>query len=419
MNLSVLSLIVLVVAIAIGFIRKVNVGILCMGFSLILILLYRLDSKEVISGFSGSLFVQMAGISYLFAIINGNGALKIVANKIAGLCGKRTWLIPFVIFILGYVLCAVGPGAIPTLVIIPVLAVPIAVSAGLNPLLVAVLGQMGVQAGRMSPITPEAAVVSNLMAEQGINGSTTTLGLCMLGNNIVMGIILYGFFKGWKTNTDFIAGEMKLNDTKTNTHQILSLLGLMLLVIGVLFFNMNAGLAGFLIGSVLVIIGAADEKKVLKDIPWGVVMMVLGVGVLMNIIQLSGGVDLLVAAMEKIMNAKTAAPFMSVVAAIMSCFSSGLGVVFPTLIPTAGGLAQSVGANALELVAAIVVGGTITGLSPVSSAGALVMAAISQEENSEQIYPQNKMFIQLLVIAVVDAVVLFGLTFAGVFGIIC
>lgn len=415
MNLGMISLIVLVVAIAVGFFRKVNVGILCIGFSMVLGLMFGLGSKEIIAGFSSSLFIQMVGISFLFAIINGNGALRIVANKIAGLCGKRTYLIPFVIFMIGYVLCAVGPGAIPTLVIMPVLAVPIAKSAGLNPIMTALLGQMGVQAGRMSPITPEAAVVSNLMAEQGISGSTVTLGMCMLLNNIIVGLIIFVYYKGWKVNPVNITGTEEKKEERLNTYQKLSLIGLLILVIGVLFFSWDAGLSGFLIGIILIAIGAADEKKVLKDIPWGVILMVLGVGVLMNILQISGGVDILVAGMQKIMGPRTAPAIMSLVAAIMSFFSSGLGVVFPTLIPTAGGLAASVGVNALELVAAIVVGGTITGLSPVSSAGALIMSATSQEDQISQ----NKLFVELFAIAFLDMVILFILTLTGVFGIIC
>lgn len=92
----------------------------------------------------------------------------------------------------------------------------------------------------------------------------------------------------------------------------------------------NVGLTGFLIGSVLCIIGCGDEKKAVKGIPWNVIIMVLGVGMLMNIVSLSGGVDILVSALESVMNIKTANPIMAILAGIMSFFSSGLGVVFPT-----------------------------------------------------------------------------------------
>ena len=71
--------------------------------------------------------------------------------------------------------------------------------------------------------------------------------------------------------------------------------------------------------------------------------MVLGVGILMNVISLSGGIDIMVDGLESVMGPKTAATIMAIAAGLMSFFSSGLGVVFPTLIPTASGLAASIG----------------------------------------------------------------------------
>ena len=140
---------------------------------------------------------------------------------------------------------------------------------------------------------------------------------------------------------------------------------------------------------------------------------------LMNIVSLSGGIDILISVLEKVMGERTASSIMSVAAAVMSFFSSGLGVVFPTLIPTAGGLSSGFGVNALEMVAVIVVGGTITGLSPISSAGALVMAAVSQEEGGDEKYPQHKMFVELFLAAILAMLITLILAFIGVYGWIC
>ena len=159
MNLGIISLIALLAAIIIGFVRNVNVGILCMGFSMVLGLVFGLDAKEILSGFSSSLFIQMVGITYLFAIINSNGTLELLARKMVGLVGKKKALIPFVMYILGFLICAVGPGAIPSLAIIPVIAIPVAISAGINSIMTAIIGDLGVMSGRMSPLTPESAVV--------------------------------------------------------------------------------------------------------------------------------------------------------------------------------------------------------------------------------------------------------------------
>ncbi len=417
MNLGLVSLLVLFAAIIIGFVRSGNVGILCIGAAMVLGLIYGINAKTIISGFSSSLCLQMIGITYLFAIISGNGTLSNLANGVVGLVGKRTYLIPFVMFIMGYIVCAVGPGAIPSLAIIPVIAVPIAVSAGLNPIMVSLIGQMGVQAGRMSPLTPEAAVVKELMAAQGIVVSTVTIGWCLLITELLLMVAVYIYYKGWKVDSNH--KETTREKVVFNKSQLISIVGLAVLVVGVLFYSWNVGLAGFLIGSILVVTGNGKEKESVKAIPWNVILMVLGVGILMNIITTSGGIDIMVAGLEKVMSPRTASAIMSIAAGIMSFFSSGLGVVFPTLIPTAGGLATTLGVNPVELCAVIVVGGTITGYSPISTAGALIMAAVSQEENAEEKYPQNKMFVQLFGVAFAGMLILAVLAIIGVFGWVC
>ena len=93
MNLGLVSLIVLLLAIIIGFARNANVGILCVGFSMILSIVYKVDIKTVIAGLSSSLFIQMVGITYLFAIIQGNGTLELLARKMVRLVGTKTHLI--------------------------------------------------------------------------------------------------------------------------------------------------------------------------------------------------------------------------------------------------------------------------------------------------------------------------------------
>ena len=119
MNLGLISLIALLAAIVIGFVRKANVGILCIGFSMILGLVYGIKAGDIIKGFSSSLCMQMIGITYLFAIINENGTLELLAKKMVALVGPHKTLIPFVMYLLGFLICAVGPGAIPSLAIVP------------------------------------------------------------------------------------------------------------------------------------------------------------------------------------------------------------------------------------------------------------------------------------------------------------
>lgn len=414
MNLGIISLIALLAAIIIGFVRNANVGILCMGFSMVLGLVFGLDAKEILSGFSSSLFIQMVGITYLFAIINSNGTLELLARKMVGLVGKKKALIPFVMYILGFLICAVGPGAIPSLAIIPVIAIPVAVSAGINPIMTAIIGDLGVMSGRMSPLTPEAAVVRELMEDQGLVGNTIPIMIGMTITALIVVVLVYIYYKGWKVEKHEEEKEEIL--PKFNGKQWLSLAGLIILAVGVLFFSWNVGLTGFLVGSVLIVLGCGEEKKAIKGIPWNVILMVLGVGILMNVISLSGGIDIMVSALEKIMGHRTAAMIMAVTAGFMSFFSSGLGVVFPTLIPTATGLASGLGVGAVELVTVIVIGGTVSGFTPISTTGALIMAGVAQQENAEEKFPQNRLFVELFAVSFIALAVLAIMAVIGVYG---
>ena len=398
----------------IGFVRNVNVGILSIGFAMILTLLFpdTLSTKDVVSGFSTSLFVQMVGVTYLFAIINGNGTLELLAKKIVNKVPAR--MIPFVMFLIGMVLSAVGPGSIPCLAIIPVIAIPISISAGINPIMTAIIGDMGAMAGRMSPLTPEAAVVRGLMEEQNLNGNTVPIMICTIVTTLICAALVYIYYRGWKVEKPMQTDEKEVLP-KFTWQQMASIAGLLLLAFGVLVLSWNVGLTGFLIGSVLCILGCGKEKKAIAGVPWNVIIMVLGVGILMNVISLSGGVDLLVSALEKVMGEKSAAPVIALLAGIMSFFSSGLGVVFPTLVPICGGLASGIGADGVYLVAMVVIGGTIAGYTPISTTGALIMAGVAQQKDSEERFPQNKMFLELFAVSFINLAVLAVMAMTGVY----
>lgn len=416
MNLGLISLILLLAAIILGFTRNANVGILCIGFAMVLTLIFpgSVKAKDVLAGFSTSLFIQMAGVMYLFAIINANGTLELMAKKCVSVVPAK--LIPAVMFVIGMALSASGPGSIPCLAIIPVIAIPISVSAGINPIMVAIIGDMGAMAGRMSPLTPEAAVVRSLMEEQGMVGDTVPIMLCTAVTCVITAIIVFLYYKGWKVNKPDNGG-VKEELPAFNWKQWLSLACLLVLAIGVLFLKWNVGLTGFLLGSLLIVVGCGTEKKAVGGVPWGVIIMVLGVGMLMNIIKLSGGIDMLVSALESVMGPKSAAPVMAITAGVMSFFSSGLGVVFPTLVPICGSLATSIGADGVLLVAMVVIGGTIAGYTPISTTGALIMAGVAQQENAEERFPQNKLFVELFAVSFLNIAVLALMSVLGIYSL--
>lgn len=421
MNMAVVSIIMLLAAIIIGFIKKVNVGIISIAFAFIIALMYKIPAGKIISGFSSSMAITMIGVMYLFSIITHNSTLEQVAKKITGLVGDRKFVLYIAMFFIGMLISGIGPGAIPTLAIAPVLAIPIALRSGMNPILLSLTGQMGAQAVRMSPITPEAVVVSRLMVAQGLNGNTVPAMWCLFVTEIFMVIASFIYLKGWKFTAPITqAGVSEDTSTKLNQQQWISLAGLAFMIFAVIFLKWNVGLTSFLIGTALILLKCGNDNNAIKSMPWNTILLVLGVGTLMGIVKLAGGVKLLADSIAAVSTTSTASPLMCVVAGAMSFFASGLGVVFPTLIPTVGGIAQNLaGVSPTELMAAVVIGGTITGFTPISTAGALILAGVSQFEGIDELYPPKKMFLDLCVVAVMAMAISVVLAFAGVYSAIC
>lgn len=166
---DIISLVLFIVVILLAFFRKVNVGVVAVTFGVIMVRIFGLTDKDLIGGFSTSMFTTLVGITLLFAAITQTGALDLLARKIIALAGNKMWVLPIMVYIAGFVIAGVGPGAVPALAIIPALAAIIAVEVGFNPLMLVLIGEQGLMAGRMTPITPEAAIITGAAAEANIH----------------------------------------------------------------------------------------------------------------------------------------------------------------------------------------------------------------------------------------------------------
>ena len=169
MNLGIVSLLLLAVAIAIGYFRKTNVGLVCMLFAVIIGKMAGIPNAEILKGFKPNLFINLMGVTLLFSILNKNGTIELLAHKIVGLAGNNNYLIPAAVFLMGMGLTTIGPGSIPLLAIMPAFAIPLAKAHGYNPLMLALIGCAGCFGGRMSSITPEGILSYDLLRQSGID----------------------------------------------------------------------------------------------------------------------------------------------------------------------------------------------------------------------------------------------------------
>ena len=398
---DIISLVIFIAVILLAFFRKVNVGIVALTAGVIAVRVFGMNDKALIAGISASMFTTLVGITLLFAAVTQTGALDLLARKIIAMAGNRMWIIPIAVYIAGFIVAGVGPGAIPALAIIPALAAVIAVEVGFDPIMLVLIGEAGLMAGRMTPITPEAAIITAAASEAGIDNVMSTVLLCQTMVTIIYSLIMWFVFKGYKVKKPLKPIERTATE-KFNHKQIIALGGIVLMMVLLIFFDVNIGLAAFSVAGLLFLLDIADDGKAIKALPWSTIVMVLAVGAMLNIVDEMGGIDLLSAGMSAIMTKSTATPIMGMSAGLLSFVSSALGVVYPTMMPMCADIAAEVGGvNPVALMAAVGAGGSLAGISPLSTGGALAMAALGTAIPNLSKEEENRRFVQLFVMAAI------------------
>ena len=406
--MDVLSLILFIVVIALAFFRKNNIGVLALAVGVVAVRLFGMNDRALIGAVNVSLFVTLVGITLLFAVITSTGALELLARKIIARAGKRTWMIPILIYLAGFTIVAVGPGGVPALAIIPPLAAAIAVEVGYNPLMLSLIGICGMTSGRFSPITPEGTIILSAVAKAGYTGNVTpAIWVNAVLYNLILAVVIYIAFKGYKVKAAPDA-EVKQAE-KFSGKQIVALLSILVMLFLIVYAKVNLGLAALSVAAVLLVFHVADDSKCIKAIPWNTIILVLGVGALLSIVAQAGGIALLSGGLGKIMNSSTATPLMSLSAGLLSLVSSALGVVYPTMMPMCIDIAKQIGGvNPAALMSAVAAAGAASGIGPMSTGGALIIAAIVGEERINLTKEdENKLFVQLLIISMLTLVLLF------------
>ena len=155
----------------------------------------------------------------------------------------------------------------------------------------------------------------------------------------------------------------------------------------------------FLLAAFLSFFKVADEREAIANTPWSTLLLITGVGILMQIAIEFGGIKVLADFLARFMTPKTASPIIGLTSGIMSWFSSTSGVVLPTLIPTVRDLMTSVGGVApLDLIAAITHTSHVAATSPMSTGGALAFAAYVANNRSNEV-EQHKLFLQMFLVS--------------------
>jgi di/tricarboxylate transporter len=372
--LAYISLFALVIAIAIGFWKDINVGLIALAFSLLVgHYLGGIPINTIIGYWPVRLFFTTFGITLLFSIAKLNGTLEKISKTIIAQSRGKKVLIPLIFYVLALILASVGPGNISTSALLLPIGLAIAYSANISILMMSTLIITGSIAGGLSPLAPNGIVALDLARQNGLD-----LGLSIYWNNILamtsFSLLVFLVLGGLRLKGDHI--EIGLNG-RFDRKQVITLLTITILVIWVITTGVNVGFAAFTLSGLLLVFKAADQDKALLGVPWSTILLISGTAVLIQVINALGGVDLLTEFLASLMNKTTAVPILSLLSGVMSIFSSAVGVVMPTLIPTTVSLSDELGGvlSPAVLTITIAVASHIVTMSPFSTMGALALAS--------------------------------------------
>ena len=412
MSLAVISLSALILALALSSISSINVGFLAIVLAwLVGVYAGGMTVDQVIAGFPSSLFLTLVGLTVLFSMAQVNGTLDRITYKAVRRVAGTPGAIPFVFFVLTSVLAAIGPGHIAACALMAPLAMAAAGRYGIPPFLMAIMIANGASSGSLSPIAPTGVVVEGITTKIGLGDVRWAIYLNNFVAHVAIAWTAYLALGGWRLlrkqslpanllrqgSGGQEAGSYEGNPAEAGLHenapldwkQWLTCAVIVALIASVIFFKLNVGLAAFAGAVILTLLRAADETAAVKAMPWGVIMMVSGVTLLVTMVDKSGGMALFADFLSRLATPGTSTAVAAFFSGVISLYSSTIGVVLPALLPTVPELIAKIGGgDALDLVSSMIVGGHLVDVSPLSTLGALCLAAAPPGTNERRLFTE-------------------------------
>lgn len=430
MSLAVISLGALILALALSSISSINVGFLAIVLAwLVGVYAGGLTVDQVIAGFPSSLFLTLVGLMLLFSMAQVNGTLDRITYKAVRRVAATPGVIPFVFFVLTSILAAIGPGHIAACALMAPLAMAAAGRYGIPPFLMAIMIANGASSGSLSPIAPTGVVVEGITTKDlGLGDVRWAIYLNNFIAHVVIAWTAYLALGGWRllrtaplkgvpyaavaaagsgdSMTDVgrpFEGHQNEN-ARLDWKQWLTCGAIVALVVSVILLKLNVGLAAFAGAVMLTMTRAADETAAVKAMPWGVIMMVSGVTLLVTMVDKAGGMALFADFLGRLATPGTVTAVGAFFSGVISLYSSTIGVVLPALLPTVDDLIRTIGGgDPLAIVSSMIVGGHLVDVSPLSTLGALCLAAAPPGTNARRLF--NQLLIWGISMTVVAAVV--------------
>lgn len=387
MSPAAVALVALLVTIVLSMVTRLNVGVVAIALAWAVGWYASIGADEIVRGFPAGLFLTLTGVTMLFAVVQVNGTLERLTLRAVSLARGRLVWIPLVFFAVAGVISSAGPGAIAAVALIAPIALATATRYGISPFLMALMVTNGANAGLLSPISSVGVIANAKMVEAGLGGHEAVVWLGNFIPHLLVAVAAYLALGGPRLGNTAVATTGP--EAPMTRLQRLTVIVVLLWIAGVLLLQLPLGLSAFVAAAILLAAGAADETAVIRQMPWGVTLMVCGMSVLVSLLERTGGMALFSGLIAQLAGPDSINGVVAFVTGAISSYSSTSGVVLPAFLPMAPSLAEQAGsASPLGVALAINIGSSLVDVSPLSTLGALCVTNVIDPVASRKLFRQ-------------------------------
>jgi Na+/H+ antiporter NhaD/arsenite permease-like protein len=388
-GIQIFALLMLVVVFVVSLWRSINLGLVAIPASFVVAALAGIAQKRVFTAFPTDLVILILGVMYLWTLVRESGLAELIVRGAVALSRGRPWLLPWTTCALTALICGLGALPIAALVITLPVAMEIARRERIRAALMGIVTMQGGCMGGLSPLNPWTRVIAMQASRGGVPLLATHFFFSQLAINFAIALAAFFTFGGAKLlargrtpvtarSDDSVSAAPCGRLTRSQWAALAALGGFVALVLT----KNDVGLSAFSMGLLLNIAIRANSRKVVAELPWGMVIMISGILMYIGMLNSVGVLQAIGMLLENIQHQSLVRVGMTYLGTLMSNFEASsvvvLGLVIPVVTKSLAHESSAVVASIqFALSAASIV--TITS-SPFHLGGGLVVAELEGDE---------------------------------------
>ncbi len=332
------------------------------------------------------LLLTLTGVTLLFGCAQANGTMEGAARQALRLCRGRSSLLPLLFFCLAALLAMAGPGAILSTALVAPFAMSTGANARVPVFLTALMVANGANAGNLSPFSTIGVIVNGLMLQAGVGGHQFRVWFFHAAATCLVAIAAWLLFGGV---TLLRSGRIESPPAPPpmQPRHALTLAVTAAWIAAVLLYRAPLGLAAFAAAALLFLCRVASPKEAILLMPWKTIALVVSISTAVGLLERAGGLAWFQDLISRLSTPLTVHPILAALTGLISAYSSTSGVVLPAFLPLAPGLAARLpGTDPFALSITITIGSSLVDVSPLSTLGALCIAAAPPAADTRRLY---------------------------------